>query len=142
MTVNELASKIEGKVLSKHGENEISCGCVCDLLSWVMARWEGSAALGCLTGKSKPPSLVAGENVKPSVSTLGVDDDEEGEEVVPGDPSPELSSRSHTTASTRLRPSKATALRGVADNEEPRTVTLSLPLPSFEDQAGRYPRET
>ena len=43
MTVNELASKIEGKVLSKHGENEISCGCVCDLLSWVMAR----GSIGC-----------------------------------------------------------------------------------------------
>lgn len=38
MTVNELASKIEGKVLSAHGDNEIACGCACDLLSWVMAR--------------------------------------------------------------------------------------------------------
>lgn len=38
MTVNDLAPKIEGKVLSQHGENEIQCGCVCDLLSWVMAR--------------------------------------------------------------------------------------------------------
>ncbi len=43
MTVNELASKIQGKVLSQHGENTVTCGCVCDLLSWVMAR--GSA--GC-----------------------------------------------------------------------------------------------
>lgn len=43
MTVNELASQIEGRVLSAHGENEISCGCVCDLLSWVMAR----GAAGC-----------------------------------------------------------------------------------------------
>lgn len=38
MTVNELASKIGGKVLSAHGENEVKCGCVCDLLSFVMAR--------------------------------------------------------------------------------------------------------
>ncbi len=38
MTVKELATLIEGKVLSLHGEKEIQCGCVCDLLSWVMAR--------------------------------------------------------------------------------------------------------
>lgn len=38
MTVNDLAQKIEGRVLSRHGENEIERGCVCDLLSWVMAR--------------------------------------------------------------------------------------------------------
>ena len=43
MTVNELASLIDGKVLSGHGENEIRCGCACDLLSWVMAK----GAEGC-----------------------------------------------------------------------------------------------
>ena len=43
MTVNELATIIEGKVLSLHGEKEVKCGCVCDLLSWVMAR----ASEGC-----------------------------------------------------------------------------------------------
>ncbi len=43
MKVSELAKLIEGRVLAGHGENEISRGCVCDLLSWVMAR----GAEGC-----------------------------------------------------------------------------------------------
>lgn len=43
MNVTELAGKINGRVLASHGENEIKCGCACDLLSWVMAR----GAQGC-----------------------------------------------------------------------------------------------
>ncbi|HWQ57632.1 MAG TPA: AraC family transcriptional regulator [Clostridia bacterium] len=47
MTVNDLAKKIEGKVLSTHGDNEIKSGCACDLLSWVMAR--GSTGCAWIT---------------------------------------------------------------------------------------------
>lgn len=38
MTVNELATLINGNVLAGHGENPVRCGCACDLLSWVMAK--------------------------------------------------------------------------------------------------------
>ncbi len=39
MTVKELATLIEGTLATDAGaDNEVRCGCACDLLSWVMAK--------------------------------------------------------------------------------------------------------
>ncbi|MBQ3552647.1 MAG: AraC family transcriptional regulator [Clostridia bacterium] len=44
MTVKELCEKLGGKLLTQAGgDNDITCGCSCDLLSWVMAK----GAPGC-----------------------------------------------------------------------------------------------
>ena len=47
MKVKELCGLVGGTILTRSGgENEIECGCVCDLLSWVMSRAkEGDAWL-------------------------------------------------------------------------------------------------
>ncbi|MDO4567558.1 MAG: AraC family transcriptional regulator [Clostridia bacterium] len=45
MKVSELALRISGEILTAGGaDNEIKCGCVCDLLSWVMAKGEEGCA--------------------------------------------------------------------------------------------------
>ena len=45
MNTNELCEKLNLKLLTKEGVNkEITDGCVCDLLSWVMARGEENMA--------------------------------------------------------------------------------------------------
>ena len=48
MTVKELCALIDGVLVTKGGaDNEITCGCCCDLLSWVMAK--GSEGCGWVT---------------------------------------------------------------------------------------------
>lgn len=45
MKVNELTTLIDGTLMTTGGgENEIACGCTCDLLSWVMAKGENGCA--------------------------------------------------------------------------------------------------
>ena len=45
MKVKELCGLVGGTILTRSGgENEIECGCVCDLLSWVMAKGEPNCA--------------------------------------------------------------------------------------------------
>lgn len=45
MKVNELTTLIDGTLMTAGGgENEIACGCTCDLLSWVMAKGENGCA--------------------------------------------------------------------------------------------------
>ena len=48
MKVNELTTLIDGTLMTAGGgENEIACGCTCDLLSWVMAH--GAAGMAWVT---------------------------------------------------------------------------------------------
>lgn len=48
MTVSELCGLIGGVVVTENGaDNEIKCGCCCDLLSWVMAK--GDEGCGWIT---------------------------------------------------------------------------------------------
>lgn len=45
MTVKELSSLLDGELLrAEGGENEVSCGYACDLLSWVMANGKEGCA--------------------------------------------------------------------------------------------------
>lgn len=48
MTANELAKLISGKTLGANGDNIISCGMVCDLLSHAMAHGKPGCAWICV----------------------------------------------------------------------------------------------
>ena len=44
MTIQALATLLSARVLCEGDGRPVTCGCVCDLLSWVMARGQSGAA--------------------------------------------------------------------------------------------------
>ena len=91
MKVLELAALIEGSVVTKGGQdNEVQCGCACDLLSWVMAK----GAKGCawvtvqthmnviaVASLHEMAAVICPEDIQPEAASVAKAD-EEGVAVV------------------------------------------------------------
>lgn len=86
MKVCDLISKIEGTLLTREGGgNEIKCGCVCDLLSWVMAKGEEGCAwvtvqthmnVIAVASLHDMACVICPEGMKPDSTTLAKADEE------------------------------------------------------------------